>query len=69
MAVLARKCPYSAETKNVTRVAREMGDPFYCLSRREILLCAMLVLANIKMVFVTCYCLCYRPKKKDDLVV
>ena len=69
MAVLARNCPYSAEAKDVTRIAREMGDSFYCLSRREILLCAMLMLANIKMVFVTCYFLCYRPKKKDDLVV
>ena len=69
MAILARNCPYSGEANDVTWIAREMGDPFYCLSRREILLCAMLVLANIKIVFVTCYFLCYRPKKKDDLVV
>ena len=60
---------YSAGAKDVTRIAREMGDPLYCLSRREILLCAMLVLANIKIVFVACYFLCYHPKKKDDIVV
>ena len=53
----------------MTRIAREMGDPFYCISRREALLCAMLVLANIKVVFVACYFLCYRPKKKDDIIV
>ena len=53
----------------MTRIAQEKGDPFYCISRREALLCAMLVLANIKIVFVACYFLCYQPKKKDDLVV
>ena len=53
----------------MTRIAWEMGDPFYCISRREALLCAMLMLANIKVVFVACYFLCYWPKKKDDIIV
>ena len=46
-----------------------MGDPLYCIGKREALLCAMLVLANIKIVFVGCYFLCCRPKKKDDIIV
>ena len=53
----------------MTRIAREMGDPLYCIGKREALLCAMLVLLNIKIVFVVCYFLCCRPKKKDNIFV
>ena len=50
---------------DVTRVTREMSDPLYCIGRREVLICAMLVLANIKIVFVACYFIFCRPKKDD----
>ena len=62
------KLSLTGADRDVTRVAREMSDPLYCIGRREVLICAMLVLANIKIVFVACYFIFCGPKK-DDITI
>ena len=62
------KLSLTGADRDVTRAVREMSDPLYCIGRREVIICAMLMLANIKIVFVACYFIFCRPKK-DDIIV
>ncbi len=49
----------------MTRETLEMTDPLYCIGRREAIMCAILLLASIKILFVVCYIIFCRPEKND----